>query len=72
MATFALPSLTLPDPMVSGEGALDPLGLANFGDRLAEELVPGVRARQNRVRFLTAMAVAAAVVDGLEAVSKLA
>jgi hypothetical protein len=63
---FALPALSLPDPVVSGEGVLDPLGLANFGDRLAEELVPGVRARQNRIRFLTAIAVAAAVVEGLD------
>ncbi|ODU16138.1 MAG: hypothetical protein ABS80_20665 [Pseudonocardia sp. SCN 72-51] len=66
MATFSLPALTLPDPQVSGEGALDPLGLANFADRLAEEMIPGVRARQNRVRFVTAIAVAAAVLEDLD------
>jgi hypothetical protein len=60
---LSLPNLTLPDPVVSGEGALDPLGFANLADRLAEELVPGVRARQNRIRYVTAIAVAARVTE---------
>jgi hypothetical protein len=62
----SLPFLTLPDPLVSGEGALDPLGLAMVGDRLADQILPGLRARMSRPRFLTAMAVSAAVCDGME------
>lgn len=66
MYTFALPFLTLPDPVVSGEGALDPLGLAAIGDQLAEWILPGLRARMSRPRFLTAIAVSAVVCEGLE------
>ena len=62
----SLPFLTLPDPVVSGEGALDPLGLAMISERLAEELLPGLRARMSRPRFLTAMAISASVCDGLQ------
>jgi hypothetical protein len=61
-----LPFLTLPDPVTTGEGALDPLGLSTIGDRLAEQVLPGLRARMARPRFLTAIAVSAAVCDGLE------
>jgi len=61
-----LPFLTLPDPLISGEGAIDPLGLATIGDHLANYLLPGLRARMARPRFVTAIAVAAAVCDGLE------
>ncbi|MDP9179547.1 MAG: hypothetical protein M3O61_17890, partial [Gemmatimonadota bacterium] len=61
-----LPFLTLSDPLTSGEGKLDPLGLSAIGDRLAEEILPGLRARMSRPRFLTAIAVASAVCDGLE------
>lgn len=66
MRTFALPFLTLPDPVVSGEGALDPLGLAAIGDQLAEWILPGLRARMSRPRFLTAISVSAAVCEGME------
>ena len=66
LANIKLPFMTLPHPVVSGEGALDPLGLASAGDALADWLVPGLRARMSRPRFLTAMAVSAAVCDGLE------
>lgn len=66
MCAFALPFLTLPDPVVSGEGALDPLGLAAIGDQLAEWILPGLRARMSRPRFLTAIAVSAAVCEWLE------
>ena len=66
MCAFALPFLSLPDPVVSGEGALDPLGLAAIGDQLAEWILPGLRARMNRPRFLTAIAVSAVVCEGLE------
>ncbi|HEU4476591.1 MAG TPA: hypothetical protein VFR71_07860, partial [Methyloceanibacter sp.] len=58
--------MTLPDPLVTGEGALDPLGLAMIGDRLADQILPGLRARMSRPRFVTALAVSAAVCDGLE------
>jgi hypothetical protein len=30
----SLPFLTLPDPLATGEGALDPLGLAMIAERL--------------------------------------
>jgi hypothetical protein len=63
---MALPILTLPDPVTTGEGALDPLGLATIGDRLAELVLPGLRARMQRPRFLTAIAVCAGVCDGIE------
>lgn len=66
MCALALPFLTLADPVVSGEGALDPLGLAAIGDQLAEWILPGLRARMSRPRFLTAIAVSAAVCEGLE------
>lgn len=66
MCALALPFLTLPDPVVSGEGALDPLGLAAVGDQLAEWILPGLRARMSRPRFLTAIAVSAIVCEGLE------
>ena len=61
-----LPFLTLPDPEIETEGALDPLGLSAIGDRLADEILPGLRARMARPRFLTAIAVSAAVCEGLE------
>lgn len=62
----SLPFLTLPDPVVAGEGALDPLGLAMIADHLAEQILPGLRARMLRPRFITAIAVTAAVCEGLE------
>jgi hypothetical protein len=62
----SLPFLTLPDPLVTGEGALDPLGLAMVGEHLADQVLPGLRARMSRPRFVTAIAVSAAVCDGLE------
>jgi hypothetical protein len=58
--------LTLPDPAVTGEGALDPLGLATTGERLADWALPGMTARMNRPRFLTAIAVSAEVCKGLQ------
>ena len=61
-----LPILTLPDDKFSGEGALDPLGVATISDRLAEMILPGLRARMSRPRFLTVMAVCAAVCDRIE------
>ena len=61
-----LPILTLPDPTISGEGALDPLGVATISDRLADRVLPGLRVRMSRPRFLTSMAACAAVCDGIE------
>ncbi|MCI0487101.1 MAG: hypothetical protein L0229_10930 [Blastocatellia bacterium] len=61
-----MPFLTLLDPVTSGEGALDPLGLATTGDRLANWILPGLAARMSRPRFLTAMAVAAVVCDEID------
>src|SRR5260370_41486686 len=61
-----LPFLTLPDPAVSGEGQLDPLGLAVVGDRLADWILPGMTARMGRPRFLTAMALSATVCEDLQ------
>lgn len=65
-AVSPLPILTLPDPEVAGEGRLDPLGLATLADHLADRVLPGMTARMSRPRFLTAIAVCAAVCDGLE------
>ncbi len=62
----SLPFLTLPDPLITGEGALDPLGLSMIGDHLANQILPGLRARMSRPRFVTAIAVSAAVCEGLE------
>ena len=62
----SLPFLTLPDPPITGEGALDPLGLSTVGDHLANQILPGLRARMSRPRFITAIAVSAAVCEGLQ------
>ena len=60
------PFLTSYDPPGTSEGTLDPLGLYQIADQLAVQLVPAVRERMQRVRFLTAMAVGAMVTEGLE------
>lgn len=64
--TANLPFLTAYDPPGTSEGTLDPLGLYQIADQLAVKLVPAVRERMQRVRFLTAMAVGALVTEGLE------
>ena len=61
-----LPFLTSYDPPGTSEGTLDPLGLYQIADRLAVQLVPAVRERMQRIRFLTAMAVGTFVTEGLE------
>ena len=61
-----LPFLTAADPPGTSEGSLDPLGLYQIADLLGTELVPAVRQRMLRVRFLSAMAVGAFVTEGLE------
>src|SRR4051794_1335575 len=65
VAGLILPQLSAFDPPVAGEGSLDPMGLAAISDRLADVLVPGVRARMQRVRFVTATAVAALACETL-------
>src|SRR5262245_60366783 len=41
------------------------MGLAAISDRLADRLVPGIRSRMQRMRFVTATAVGAIACDGL-------
>jgi hypothetical protein len=60
------PFLTKYDPPGSSEGTLDPLGLYLIADQLATKLVPAVRERMLRVRFLTAMTVGSLVTEGME------
>jgi hypothetical protein len=62
----AFPFLTTYDPPGTSEGTLDPLGLYQIADQLAVQLVPAVRERMRRIRFLTAMALGALVTEGLE------
>lgn len=54
-----MPTLSKYDPGESGEGGLDPLGLGAIADRIADRLVPGVRARMSQPRFVTLSAVGA-------------
>lgn len=61
-----LPTLSRYDPRSSSEGTLDPLGLYQVADQLATTMVPAVRERMVRIRFLTAMTVGAAVTQELE------
>ena len=62
----SLPFLTTYDPPGTSEGSLDPLGLYQIADQLASQLVPGVRERMQRIRFLTAMAVGSLITENLE------
>src|SRR5215212_7911097 len=62
----SFPFLTSYDPSGTSEGTLDPLGLYQIADQLAVQLVPGVRERMQRIRFLTAMAVGSLVTEDLE------
>lgn len=62
---LTLPAVSAYDPPASGEGSLDPMGLSAISDRLAELLVPGLRARMRWVRFTTAMAVGAVSTESL-------
>ncbi|GIW93076.1 MAG: hypothetical protein KatS3mg110_1117 [Pirellulaceae bacterium] len=52
-----LPLLSEEDTGTAGDGSIDPLGMYAIADALAIKLVPGVRERQQRPRFLTATAV---------------
>lgn len=64
--TPVFPALTAFDPETSSEGTLDPLGLYLIADQLATKLVPAVRERMQRIRFLTVMAVGAVLNEELE------
>jgi hypothetical protein len=61
-----MPYRTLPDPEVQGEGSIDPLGIANMADRLADWILPGMTARMWRPRFLTAIAATSIIVEPFE------
>jgi hypothetical protein len=63
---IAFPFMTAYDPPGTSEGSLDPLGLYQIADQLGVRLVPAVRERMQRARFLTAMVVGAIVTQGLE------
>jgi len=63
---LAIPTMSTFDPQASSEGTLDPLGLYQIADQLATKLVPAVRERMQRIRFLTAMAIGALVTEGLD------
>jgi hypothetical protein len=65
VAGLILPQFSAFDPPAAGEGSLDPMGLAAISDRLANVLVPGLRARMQRVRFVTATAVGALACETL-------
>jgi hypothetical protein len=65
LAGFTPPDLSEYDPPVEGEGSLDPMGLAAISDRLADRLVPGLRSRMKRIRFVTAMAVGSMACESL-------
>jgi hypothetical protein len=56
-----MPLLSEADPKETSEGSLDPLGLYPLADDLGLKLVPGVRERQSHPRFLTTIAVSAAI-----------
>jgi len=66
MSGVSLPFLTDRDPDDAREGSLDPMGLAPIADQVAEIIAPSVTARMSRIRFLTAIAVCAAVTDSFE------
>jgi hypothetical protein len=67
---YSLPFLTAFDPGSSVEGNLDPLGLYMIADQLATRLVPSVRERMQRIRFLTPIAVGSWLTEGLESPQK--
>jgi len=66
VVSTTFPFLTSYDPPGASEGTLDPLGLYQIADQLAVQLVPAVRERMQRIRFLTAMAVGAMVTENIE------
>jgi hypothetical protein len=53
-------------PETQEEGALDPLGLALTGERLALYFLPGLLERQRRIRFLTLISIGLSIKDEVE------
>ena len=64
-----LPFLTAYDPPGTSEGTIDPLGLYQIAEHLAVQLVPAVRERMLRARFLTCMVIGALVTEGVDDVT---
>ena len=62
---ISFPVLSVYDPVADSEGTLDPMGLYQIADQLATRLVPGVRERMQRIRFLTVMSVGAIVAEDI-------
>lgn len=54
-----MPRLSAYDPGAIGEGGVDPMGSGAVADRIANWLVPGLRARMSQPRFATLSAVGA-------------
>jgi hypothetical protein len=55
------PVISLADPLVEGEGSIDPLALDRIYEQLADRFLPAVTVRMSRIRFLTAMSLGALV-----------
>jgi len=55
------PLLSEYDPLLEGEGSIDPMGLGAAYERLADRLLPAVTVRMGRPRFVTALAIGAHV-----------
>lgn len=66
IAGLRLPFFSEGDPEIAAEGGIDPLGMAPIADRLADEIAPGVTARMSRVRYVTAICAASAVLESYE------
>lgn len=64
-----LPALSKFDPGEVGEGSLDPLGLGAVAERIAECLVPGLRARMSLPRFVTLSAIGAHACQSLSGIT---
>jgi hypothetical protein len=47
------PILSALDPLTEAEGSVDPLGMQNASERLAERIFPDVTVRMSRIRLLT-------------------
>ncbi len=63
--TDQLPRLSAYDPSAAAESGLNPLGLAAIADRIANVLVPGLRARMYQPRYVTVSAVGAIACQSL-------
>ena len=65
VTSLAMPVMSAYDPPMADEGRLDPLGLATLADRLADSIAPQLRARMQRIRFLSVIALGALVTGDL-------